>query len=252
MAISDPNKQYAMALKIVENDGTVGDVERMVKNEKKLPKRDKKYIAACRDIEDSFQRFFGTKVKLNAGPRSGKIIIQYSTNDELERILELVRKDIQLNLDIVLIIITVISIITSIISLYYTFQTKKRYEKVALKLGGGMDFSELLKDYISKVDDLNEKDNKIVEYCNTLNKKNMQCINKIGLIRYNSYEDTKNKLSFTLALLNYENSGIVLNSIYTKDGGSNIYSKEIIKGTSKLNLSKEEEDAINKAINYKL
>ena len=115
-----------------------------------------------------------------------------------------------------------------------------------------MDFSELLKDYISKVDDLNEKDNKIVEYCNTLNKKNMQCINKIGLIRYNSYEDTKNKLSFTLALLNYENSGIVLNSIYTKDGGSNIYSKEIIKGTSKLNLSKEEEDAINKAINNKL
>ena len=94
MAISDPNKQYAMALKIVENDGTVGDVERRVKNEKKLPKRDKKYIAACRDIEDSFQRFFGTKVKLNAGPRSGKIIIQYSTNDELERILELVRKDI--------------------------------------------------------------------------------------------------------------------------------------------------------------
>ena len=157
-----------------------------------------------------------------------------------------------MNLDIVLIMITVISIITSIISLYYTFQTKKRYEKVALKLGGGMDFSELLKDYISKVDDLNEKDNKIVEYCNTLNKKNMQCINKIGLIRYNSYEDTKNKLSFTLALLNYENSGIVLNSIYTKDGGSNIYSKEIIKGTSKLNLSKEEEDAINKAINYKL
>lgn len=94
MAISDPNKQYAMALKIIESDGTVGDVERMVKNEKKLPKRDKKYIAACRDIEDSFQRFFGTKVKLNAGPRSGKIIIQYSTNDELERILELVRKDI--------------------------------------------------------------------------------------------------------------------------------------------------------------
>ena len=33
----------------------------------------------------------GTKVKLNAGKRSGKIIIQYSTNDELERILNLIR-----------------------------------------------------------------------------------------------------------------------------------------------------------------
>ena len=47
--------------------------------------------AICRDIEDSFQSFFGTKVKLNAGKRSGKIIIQYSTNDELERILNLIK-----------------------------------------------------------------------------------------------------------------------------------------------------------------
>lgn len=93
MAVSDPDKQYAMALKIIEKEGTVSDIERMVKNEKQMPKKDKKYIAACRDIEDSFQRFFGTKVKLNAGPRSGKIIIQYSTNDELERILGIVRKE---------------------------------------------------------------------------------------------------------------------------------------------------------------
>jgi len=93
VSIQDPDKQYEMALKIVENGGTVGDTERMVKNEKKVPKKNKEYLAACRDIEDSFQRFFGTKVKLNAGPRSGKIIIQYSTNDELERILGIVRKE---------------------------------------------------------------------------------------------------------------------------------------------------------------
>ena len=154
-------------------------------------------------------------------------------------------------LNIALIIITIISIICSIVSLYYTFQTKKRYERVALKLGGGMDFSELLKDYTVKVEDLNVKDDQIIEYCNKLNKETLQCISKIGLVRYNSYEDTKNKLSFTLALLNYENSGIVLNSIYTNDGGSNIYSKEIVKGTSKSNLSQEEEEAINKAINKK-
>lgn len=94
VSIQDPDKQYEMALKIVENGGTVGDTERMVKNEKKVPKKNKEYLAVCRDIEDSFQRFFGTKVKLNAGPRSGKIIIQYSTNDELERILGIVRKEI--------------------------------------------------------------------------------------------------------------------------------------------------------------
>ena len=93
MAITDGDKQYATALKIIENDGTVSDIERLVKNDKKINKKDKKYEAVCKDIEDSFQNFFGTKVKLNAGARSGKIIIQYSTNEELERILGLVRKD---------------------------------------------------------------------------------------------------------------------------------------------------------------
>lgn len=93
MAIDNPDKQYETALKIIEKEGTVRDVERLVKNQKKMPKKNKKYEAACREIEDSFQEFFGTKVKLNAGARSGKIIIQYSTNDELERILNLIRKD---------------------------------------------------------------------------------------------------------------------------------------------------------------
>ena len=88
MAITDSENQYQTALKIIENGGTVRDIEQTVKNKKKLPKKDKKY-----DIEDSFRNFFGTKVKLNAGQRSGKIVIQYSSNEELERILEIIRKE---------------------------------------------------------------------------------------------------------------------------------------------------------------
>ena len=93
MAITDSENQYQTALKIIENGGTVRDIEQTVKNKKKLPKKDKKYEAIYRDIEDSFRNFFGTKVKLNAGQRSGKIVIQYSSNDELERILEIIRKE---------------------------------------------------------------------------------------------------------------------------------------------------------------
>lgn len=93
LVIEDPDKQYQMALKIIEKGGTVSDIERATKNTKKIAKKDKRYEAVYRDIEDSFQSFFGTKVKLNAGPRSGKIVIQYSSNDELERILEIIRKE---------------------------------------------------------------------------------------------------------------------------------------------------------------
>ena len=93
MALTDGESQYQTALKIIENGGTVRDIERTVKNKKKLPKKNKQFEAVYRDIEDSFQHFFGTKVKLNAGPRSGRIVIQYSSNEELERILEIIRKE---------------------------------------------------------------------------------------------------------------------------------------------------------------
>ena len=91
LAIADPDKQYAAALRIIEKGQTVRDIERTVKNRKKIPEKDSRYEAVYRDIEDSFQSFFGTKVKLTAKKNSGRIVIQYSTNDELERLLDLIK-----------------------------------------------------------------------------------------------------------------------------------------------------------------
>lgn len=91
MCFQDPDKQYQAALKIIEKGETVRDIEQTVKNKKKAQKIDPKYDAIFRDIEDSFQGFFGTKVKLDAKKRSGKIIIQYSSNEDLERILNLIK-----------------------------------------------------------------------------------------------------------------------------------------------------------------
>ena len=42
-------------------------------------------------LQNSFQSFFGTKVKLNAGQKKGKIVIEYASNDDLERILDLIK-----------------------------------------------------------------------------------------------------------------------------------------------------------------
>ena len=92
LSIEDQEKQYATALRIIEKGETVKEIENKVRNDKKVPKKEEaRRQAICRDIEDTFQSFFGTKVKLNAGKRSGKIIIQYSTNEDLERILGLLK-----------------------------------------------------------------------------------------------------------------------------------------------------------------
>lgn len=95
MRVQDPDKQYKLALGVVENGDNYDDLVRKIDNDQKLLKRDKekaqRYQAIYRDIEDSFQGFFGTKVKLEAGKRKGKIVIEYSSNDDLERILHLIK-----------------------------------------------------------------------------------------------------------------------------------------------------------------
>lgn len=97
LGYEDPEMQYKMALKIIETGQTVRDIERNLKNTKNVKKNSKedrkKYEAIYRDIEDRFQGFFGTKVKLDAGVKSGKIIIKYSSNEDLERILDLINKE---------------------------------------------------------------------------------------------------------------------------------------------------------------
>ena len=91
MSIDDQERQYKMDLYIIESGDSVREVEKKVKVRKKSPKKAERYAPIYRDIEDSFQTFFGTKVKLDAGERKGKIIIQYSSNDDLERILGLIK-----------------------------------------------------------------------------------------------------------------------------------------------------------------
>ena len=54
-------------------------------------------------------------------------------------------------------------------------------------------------------------------------------------------------MSFSVAALNDKNDGIILTGIYTREN-SYVYSKEIIKGQSNKELSREEKDALNKAL----
>ena len=91
MAIQDGDKQYSMAMHLIESGDTVREAEKKAKGRKVIKKKDEKYEAIYRDIENTFQDFFGTKVKLDAGNKKGKIIIQYTSNDDLERILDLLK-----------------------------------------------------------------------------------------------------------------------------------------------------------------
>lgn len=90
LGIDDFEKQYKAAVYMIESGDSVREAEKQIRKEKTKPKTNR-YTPIYRDIEDSFRNFFGAKVKLDAKQRSGKIIIQYSSNEELERILSLIK-----------------------------------------------------------------------------------------------------------------------------------------------------------------
>ena len=149
--------------------------------------------------------------------------------------------------NILIIILFFISLVISLINFYYTIKIKKKYEKLDIDLIKGEKLSEVLKKYIEQIEQLNCKDNQIIDYCNKLNQEINKSITKVGLVKYNLYNTTKHDLSFALALLDKQNNGIVINSVYGIDS-SNVYCKLIKNGDSKNKLSEEEKEAIEIAM----
>ena len=70
---------------------------------------------------------------------------------------------------------------------------------------------------------------------------------KIGIIKYDAFNQMGGKLSFCLALLDENNNGFILNSVHSTEGCYS-YTKQIIQGKSKIDLGKEEAEALQMAI----
>ena len=92
LAYDNGDDQYTAALNVIKRGQASAEVEKQVSPKKHRKPRDPKYDAIISDLESTFQGYFGTKVRLDAGKRSGKIIISYSSNEDLERIMDIVRK----------------------------------------------------------------------------------------------------------------------------------------------------------------
>lgn len=90
LAITDPEKQYQTAIQMLERGASVRQVEKKAKTKETKEEQTRNHVL-YKSIEDNFQSFFGSKVRLDPGKRRGKIIIEYTSNDDLERILELIK-----------------------------------------------------------------------------------------------------------------------------------------------------------------
>ena len=162
----------------------------------------------------------------------------------MNHIVEYIRTDTFLWLMLFINIILLILYITNVI---YMKKTKKEYYNFIQKLGNGNNIEDILKHQLSKLEELDSKNQELYAFCKDINQNMKKCIQKVGIIRYSAFKDVGSDLSFAVALLDEENSGIVFNGVYSSEA-SNIYAKPIIKGESKYRITEEEKQAIQIAM----
>jgi hypothetical protein len=74
-----------------------------------------------------------------------------------------------------------------------------------------------------------------------------KAVQRVGLVRYNPFEETGGNQSFALALLDAAGNGWVLSSLHARSG-TRVYAKAITAGRSDATLSDEETDAVRQAL----
>jgi hypothetical protein len=108
-----------------------------------------------------------------------------------------------------------------------------------------------LKGVLNKVKGLEENVEKILDEMKKMKKEQTFSVQKVGIIRFNPFSEVGGDQSFSLALLNKSDDGIVITSLYTRQE-NRVYGKPIKNGQSEYTLSEEEKQAIEKAKNSKI
>lgn len=80
-----------------------------------------------------------------------------------------------------------------------------------------------------------------------ISKKMERNYQKLGIVKYDAFNEMGGKLSFALAMLDSKNNGWIINAMHSREG-CYTYVKEIVKGESYLELAEEEAEALDKAI----
>lgn len=154
-----------------------------------------------------------------------------------------------LDIGIVLLVIAVILIAVLVLSIvnicsisklnkkYKKFMTGKSAKSLENEIVGLFEDNKFLRSSIEK----NKKDIRILY-------KNMEStFQKLGIIKYDAFNQMGGKLSFCVALLDENDNGFIINSVHSTEGCYS-YTKQIIRGQSDIDLGKEEKQALDMAM----
>lgn len=107
----------------------------------------------------------------------------------------------------------------------------------------GADLENVISLLSAKLSTLSDEHAALEKELSELQRQLLQSIKKVGVVRFNPFADTGGNFSFTIALLNSEDSGVVITSIHGRQQ-NRVYAKHVIQGGGQTPLTEEERQAI--------
>ena len=155
------------------------------------------------------------------------------------------------NLMLIVFALCVLSVLSLIIAMYALSKYNKLKRRYEFFMGANRkrpdhNMEGMLKDYINTVRIVESDVDKIQSDLERITKELSKCVQKVGVVRYNPYDEMGGNLCYAVALLDKDNNGIVFNGLYSRTG-SFTYAKPIEAGTSTYVLSAEEIEALERA-----
>lgn len=145
--------------------------------------------------------------------------------------------------------ITTLAIIASLIAVTALVQVWRLTTRLRLTLGdtNGDRLEKQLREYHAKNKQIQVDFEAITNEYRKLGSIAALSLQKISMVRFNPFGDVGGDQSFSLAMLDGHDSGLILTSIHGR-GGTRVYAKPIDLGTSKYSLSAEEKKALTQAV----
>ena len=144
-------------------------------------------------------------------------------------------------------IITLLLLITTIILLVSVNKVEKKYRKMMRGMNN-KNLEEVINSNLDNIDVALNNSKESLERCEKIAEDLKSCVNKVAIMRYKAFEDVGSDLSFSIAILDSYNDGVIITGIYSRHD-STTYAKPIDKGISRYDLSEEELHVLNEAIN---
>ena len=152
---------------------------------------------------------------------------------------------------VVIIALGVTTLLLMIMTVICIMQTSRLYRRYDYFMRGkdAETLEDVIMDQIEEIRNLKAEDRAAKDSIRTLNRNFRASFQKFGMVKYNAFQGMGGNLSFVFAMLDYTNTGFVLNCIHSREG-CYIYMKEVDRGQTDVVLGNEEQEALEQALGY--